>query len=241
MNYRGFSSIDGDMLITTSSCIIDICIILYPILLWCQVFLNHSVPLLHGAISHQLGILSMVFTFCFTTMHNLGNLRRSCTADFVVLTPWRSRVTDPGSIKGFVQSIKHIPSYTAVCFTGQHPISTPGPLSNLWMWLLWTYRIRDQFVFFACARRTVVIRLIFAVYIWTCSKINNISKNYQLRGKKKFQFLFCIITIFAGCTKLFLFLLSLPVSWGQPSVIWTSAYQLIKSTEQRLGKSKVLQ
>ena len=175
MNYRGFSSIDGDMLITTSSCIIDICIILYPILLWCQVFLDHSVPLLHGAISHQLGILSMVFTFCFTTMHNLGNLRRSCTADFVVLTPWRSRVTDPGSIKGFVQSIKHIPSYTAVCFTGQHPTSTPGPLSNLWMWLLWTYRIRDQFVFFACARRTVVIRLIFAVYIWTCSKINNIS------------------------------------------------------------------
>ena len=159
MNYRGFSSIDGDILITTSSCIIDICIILYPILLWCQVFLNHSVPLLHGAISHQLGILSMVFTFCFTTMHNLGNLRRSCTADFVVLTPWRSRVTDPGSIKGFVQSIKHIPSYTAVCFTGQHPTSTPGPLSNLWMWLLWTYRIRDQFVFFACARRTVVIRL----------------------------------------------------------------------------------
>ena len=153
MNYRGFSSIDGDMLITTSSCIIDICIILYPILLWCQVFLNHSVPLLHGAISHHLGILSMVFTFCFTTMHNLGNLRRSCTADFVVLTPWRSRVTDPGSIKGFVQSIKHIPSYTAVCFTGQHPTSTPGPLSNLWMWLLWTYRIRDQFVFFCLCEK----------------------------------------------------------------------------------------
>lgn len=194
MNYRGFSSIDGDMLITTSSCIIDICIILYPILLWCQVFLDHSVPLLHGAISHQLGILSMVFTFCFTTMHNLGNLRRSCTADFVVLTPWRSRVTDPGSIKGFVQSIKHIPSYTAVCFTGQHPTSTPGPLSNLWMWLLWTYRIRDQFVFFLLVREGRLLSDLYLQYIFEhVPKSTIFLKITSWEEKKNFNFYFVLL------------------------------------------------
>lgn len=126
--HRGSSSIAGDILITISSCIIQTSVSFVSQTLsfgffFCQFSLHHSVLLLHGAIHHQPGILSMVFTFSHTTMHNLSYLPRwSCTVEHKLCShPEGHGVTDPADIKDLMQTIKHILPWHSCLFNWTPP------------------------------------------------------------------------------------------------------------------------